>query len=55
MSLTMSEMCAKLVSQYDVELLIELLHISADELLERFDDKIEERWDYLQEELDDDD
>lgn len=39
--LTMDEIRDKLLTQYDTELLLELLQINAEELLDRFDDKLE--------------
>jgi len=45
------------LKQYDPSLLLEILDISSDELVERFEDKIEEREEYfgkdLEEEEDD--
>lgn len=39
--LTYDEIRDKLLVTYDVELLLELLQISAEELLDRFDDRLE--------------
>lgn len=51
--LTTDEICDKLLVLYDVEDLIELLQITATELLERFDDKIELYYDRLHAEVSD--
>lgn len=39
--LTLEELCEKLLVRYDADLLLEVLQISATEILERFEDKIE--------------
>ena len=39
--LPIEELCAKLIKHYDADLLLEELQISARELLERFEDKVE--------------
>lgn len=39
--LTMEELCDKLLIYYDADLLVEALQISATEILERFEDKVE--------------
>lgn len=52
--LTLDEICDKIRSDYDVDLVCELLDISVDEILDRFDYKITKHWDRLQEELSDD-
>ena len=49
---TLDEICGILLVRYDAELLIELLQISATELLERFEDKLTEHYDELNKELD---
>jgi hypothetical protein len=41
------------LTQYDEIMLLELLNISAEELVERFIDKIEERFEILERELND--
>ena len=51
--LTREELCAKILEQYDADLLLEILQISAEEILERFDDKIELHWFKLEEAIDD--
>lgn len=51
---TLDEICDILLVQYDVELLIELLQITPEELLERFEDKLTEHYDKLNEELGED-
>ena len=50
--LTFEEIKEKL-KQYDPSLLLEILDISSDELVERFEDKIEEREDYFSKDLED--
>jgi len=44
---TLNEICDILLIRYDTELLIELLQISAEELLERFEDKVSQNYDKL--------
>ena len=39
--LSIEELCARILKQYDADLLLEELQISARELLERFEDKVE--------------
>ena len=39
-SLTFDELREKLIVQYDIELLVELLQIEAEELLDRFEDRL---------------
>lgn len=51
MTITFVELKQKLKLQ-DVNDLVEILHIESDELVERFDDKIEEYFDDLSDELD---
>jgi len=57
--LTLDELRDKLLDQYDPDDLIELLQISAEELLDRFEDKLINRFETLQdeflEEVEDDD
>ena len=45
----------KLLRQYDVEQVCELLNIDSDDLIERFLDVLEERQDFIRKELDADD
>jgi hypothetical protein len=40
--LTIEELKEKLLQQYDADILVELLDLSAEELLERFTDRVEE-------------
>lgn len=53
MSLTLDELCAKLLTQYDELLICEVLDITAEDLVERFDDRVADRYDELMEELED--
>lgn len=57
--LTLDELRDKLLGQYDPDDLIEMLQISAEELLDRFEDKLINRFETLQdeflEEVEDDD
>ena len=39
--LTIEELCERILKQYDADLLLETLQISAKDLLERFEDKVE--------------
>jgi len=54
MSLTQAEIVEKLLQRYDPEDLLELLDISSEELLDRFEDKVINRFEQLEEEVDDD-
>lgn len=54
MSLTFENLRAKLLDQYDVDLLCEVLQIEAEELIDRFDDRVETMWERLQDEETDD-
>lgn len=54
MSLTLHELCEKL-KQLDEISVLELLNISSEELIERFQDEIEERYDNLTEQFEDED
>ena len=51
MSLTLEEIKEKLLRLYDPDDLLEALQISAEELLDRFEDKLIRRLDEFQEEL----
>ena len=51
---TLDEVIARLADTKDPEEVCDLLNIPVDILLERFDDYVEERLDWLQEELFDD-
>lgn len=52
MSLTLHELKEKMLERYDPDLLVEILEISAEELLEAFEDKLIDRFTKLEEELD---
>ena len=52
--LTKEELCEKILENYDADLLLELLQISAEDLLGRFEDRIEIHWSALEEALSDD-
>lgn len=54
MSLTLHELCKKLKNLDEISIL-ELLNISAEELVNRFQDEIEERYDNLTEQFEDED
>ena len=49
--LTLDELRDKLLDQYDPDDLIELLQISSEELLDRFEDKLINRFETLQDEF----
>ena len=51
--LTIEELMEKMLTEYDSEDIIFTLKIEAEELLERFSDRVEEMQDELREELDD--
>ena len=51
MSLTLDEIKERLLRLYDPDDLLEALQISAEELLDRFEDKLIRRLDEFQEEL----
>lgn len=53
MSLTLVEMMTLLSEQYPEDLLLELLEINSEELVERFSDKIEAKFESLQKQLED--
>ena len=52
MSLTMDEIKEKLLVRYDANFLLESLDISSEELLARFEDKLLNRLDTFEEEMD---
>lgn len=52
--MTLQELCEKLLVQYDVDLLVEELQISAQDILDRFEDKIELHFHKLHEAVEDD-
>ena len=49
---TFDELCVKLIGKADVEDLLELLQITPEELLEKFECRVEERREELEEFLD---
>ena len=51
MSLTMSEIKEKLLERYEVDDLVEALDVTSEELLDRFEDKLINRLDSFEEEL----
>ena len=52
MSLLLPELIERLLQQYDSDTLLEMLEITAEELLENFQDRVAERREYLLEQLD---
>ncbi len=52
MSLTLYELKEKLLERYDPDLLLEMLEISAEDLLNAFEDKVIDKFAKLEEELD---
>ena len=53
MSLTMDEIKERILRAYDPDDLVEALEISADELMDRFEDKLINRLDRFEEDLED--
>jgi hypothetical protein len=51
MSLTLGEMKEKLLKLYDPDDLLEALEITSEQLLDRFEDKLINRFDVFEEEL----
>ena len=51
MSLTMSEIKEKLLERYEVDDLVEALAVTSEELLDRFEDKLINRLDEFEEDL----
>ena len=51
--LTIEELMEKMLTEYDSEDIIYTLRIDAEELMNRFSDRVEEMQDELREELDD--
>ena len=47
MALTIPELTQRLAKEHELDYLLELLDISKEELLEAFEDKVEERYDAL--------
>lgn len=52
MSLTLNEIKERLLNRFDPEDLLELLDLSSEELLDRFEDKVINRFEMLEEEVD---
>jgi len=52
--LTLSEL-GRMLRQYDVEQVCEMLDIDSEDLIERFQDLLEDRQDFIRKELDADD
>ena len=55
MILTLEELCQSLKSQVDEVSLLEVLGISAEDIVDRFRDKVEERFEQLSHEFDSED
>jgi hypothetical protein len=51
MSLTLGEMKEKLLKLYDPDDLLEALEITSEQLLDRFEDKLINRFDFFEEEF----
>ena len=51
MSLTLEEMKEKLLKLYDPDDLLEALEITSEQLLDRFEDKLINRFDFFEEEF----
>jgi len=49
--ITLEELIDRLGNQYDPEQVVELLELNSREIAERFDDRVLELWDELQEEM----
>ena len=49
--ITLEELIDRLGNQYDPEQIVELLELNSREIAERFDDRVLELWDELQEEM----
>lgn len=54
-TLTLTELAAKLAAYYDEVSILELLNINSYELVERFQDRIEDRFEKLAEEFEEED
>ena len=52
MAVLLTELQQILIERYDSVDVLELLNITVEELVNRFEDRIEERYDYLVKELD---
>lgn len=53
MSLTYNEIVERLLEHYDIMDIVELLKISAEDLIDRFEDRVEMYFDKLEEEVND--
>ena len=53
MSLTLNELMERLLKRYDADDLLEALGVTAEDLLERFDDRVIRHYDKLTKEFDD--
>ena len=51
MSLTLEELKEKLMENYDPDDLLEFLELSSEEILDRFEDKVIERFEQLEQEF----
>ena len=52
--LTLSEICEKIISQYDPDDVLEMLEITTEELLDAFEYRVRDLYDKLNEEFEDD-
>lgn len=52
MAVLLAELQERLIQQYSEVDVLELLNISVEDLVNRFEDRVEERFDYLLKELD---
>ena len=55
MPLLLPELKERLAQRYDVVTLLELLDVTSEELLEAFQDRVSDRMEYLESQLEDDD
>lgn len=55
MSLVLPELKDRLAQRYDVVTLLELLDVTSEELLEAFQDRVSDRMEYLESQLEDED
>lgn len=51
--LSLAELKERILHEYDIDLLVEILQITADELLDRFEDRLILKHDVFAQELDD--
>jgi len=52
--LTLSEICEKIISQYDPDDVLEMLDITTEDLMDAFEFRVAELYDKLNEEFEDD-